>query len=456
MTSRLADRLTRLRRQRFVGREREREVLRAALAAPRPPFNVLHVHGPGGVGKTTLLHEMARVAAEAGVPSAYLDARNLDPSPEAFTAALAAGLGAPGAPPARTVAGTGGRLLLLVDTCELLRPLDAWLREELLPELPEGVVTVLAGRDPPAAGWRTDPGWQALVHAVPLRNLEADDVRAYLERRDIPPDQHAAVLRYTHGHPLALTLVADVIEQRPGQGFVLADAPDVIAALLERFVSKVPTPRHRAALEACALLRLTSEGLLAEVLGEDDPRELFDWLRGLSFVDSGPLGLFPHDLARDALAADLRWRNPERYAELHHRARGYYSRRLAETTGAEQQRVLSDYMYLHRDNPLVRPFIDWAETGTLVPYPLRPDDEPAVRALVARHEGPESAALAAYWMARQPEAFQVFRATHGAPAGFLATLRLEQATDEDRAADPAVEAALACLARRAPLRRGEK
>ena len=34
--------------------------------------------------------------------------------------------------------------------------------------------------------------------------------------------------------------------------------------------------------------------------------ELFEWLRNLSFIESGPLGLFPHDLAREALVADLR------------------------------------------------------------------------------------------------------------------------------------------------------
>ena len=39
---------------------------------------------------------------------------------------------------------------------------------------------------------------------------------------------------------------------------------------------------------------------------------LFEWLRGLSFVESGADGLFPHDLARDVLDADLRWRDRAR------------------------------------------------------------------------------------------------------------------------------------------------
>src|SRR6185312_9715410 len=105
---------------------------------------------------------------------------------------------------------------------------------------------------------------------------------------------------------------------------------------LEQLVQKVPGPAHRAALETCALVRLTTESLLAEVLGVDDAHELFEWLRGLSFIESGPLGIFPHDLVRDALGVDLRWRNPEWFGELHRRARHYYASRLGQTRGVEQ------------------------------------------------------------------------------------------------------------------------
>ncbi len=385
MSSRVADRLAAVRRQRFVGRDDERALFRAALSSAEPPFNVLHVYGPGGVGKTTLLTEFLDLCEQAGVPAWRLDARNIDPAPASFLAALGAAIGAEGASPAEAIAERGGRQVILVDTYELLRPLDAWLREVLLPELSAQVVTVLAGREAPAPAWKTD--WQSLVRSINLHNLDPDEARAYLARRRVPPEQHAAVLELTRGHPLALTLVADVIEQRAGRPFQLADAPDVIAALLERFVEKVPGPRHRIALETCALLRVTTEPLLAEVLRDEDAHDVWEWLRGLSFVESGPLGLFPHDLARDALSADLRWRNPDRFADLHARARAYYSRRLNETKGQEQQRVLSDYVFLHRDNPTFRPFLDWGDTGASLPTPPMPEDHPALRARVARHVG---------------------------------------------------------------------
>lgn len=57
MTFSLAERLEKARQQQFVGRREEREMIRAALTATDPPFVLLHLFGPGGVGKTlSLIH----------------------------------------------------------------------------------------------------------------------------------------------------------------------------------------------------------------------------------------------------------------------------------------------------------------------------------------------------------------------------------------------------------------
>lgn len=56
-TPRIADRLVAARRGRFVGRSDELELFCSALQTAEPPFAVLYVYGPGGIGKTTLLQE---------------------------------------------------------------------------------------------------------------------------------------------------------------------------------------------------------------------------------------------------------------------------------------------------------------------------------------------------------------------------------------------------------------
>jgi len=457
MSVRLADRLIAARRRRFVGRLPELAQLQSALAAGELPFQLLHIYGPGGVGKTTLLAEFSYLAEQAGLACALLDARAVEPAPEAFTGALRAALGLdPTASVPDSLAARPGRVLVLIDTYEALAPLDEWLRNTFLPQLSENTLVVLAGRNPPLPGWQADPGWQTLIRTLPLRNLSPEESRAYLAKRQVPADEHQKVLDFTHGHPLALSLVADVLDQRPGQSFQPENAPDVVKTLLEQFVQKAPGPAHRAALEACAQVRLMNEALLAEMLGMPEVHELFDWLRGLSFVESRPEGLFPHDLAREALAADLRWRNPDWYAELHRRARNYYTNRLNQAREPSQaQRVLLDYVFLHRDNPMVRPFLEWQSEGQgLLVDNARPADLPMVLALVRQYEGEVSARLAEHWFQKAP-GWLVLRAADGTPTGFVAMIGLQQADAEDVRSDPATAAALRYLQSRTPLRPGE-
>jgi hypothetical protein len=191
------------------------------------------------------------------------------------------------------------------------------------------------------------------------------------------------------------------------------------------------------------------------MLGVSDAHELFEWLRRLSFTESGSLGLFPHDLVREVLIADLRWRNPDWYAELHQRARNYYSKRLGQTHAQEQHRVLFDYIFLHRDNPAVRPSFTWQENSSLLTDALREPDKAAIVQMVAAHEGEESARLALHWLARQPQGVLVFRDAQQHLAGFVLMVALHQASSEDLNADPGAIASWRYLQNHAPLRMNE-
>ena len=476
MSSSLAERLSAARHSRFVGRADELKLFESAIlpqrrdpivpgtasaskqtnAATELPFHVLHIFGPGGVGKTTLLSEFTRICKQAQTPAVYIDARNIEPAPESFLSALRFLMNlTPNESPLEVLASKLERHVLLIDTYEILTPLDEWLREVFLPQLPETTLIVLAGRHSPSSAWRADPGWQSLIHILPLRNLNPEESRTYLTKRQVPTAEHPSVLEFTHGYPLALSLVADVFAQRGDIHFQPDAVPDVIKALLEKFVQQVPSPAHRMALEACALVRLTTETLLARMLGMPDVHELFEWLRGLSFMEPGQLGLFPHDLAREVLIADLRWRNPDWYIELHGRARTYYTSRLEQTQGQEQHRILFDYIFLHRDNPAVRPRFTWQENSSLLTDTLRQTDQAALLEIVTKYEGEESARLLAHWLQRQPEGVLVFRDAQQQPAGFVMMVALHQASSEDLNIDPAASSAWRYLQQAAPLRTGE-
>lgn len=415
----------------------------------------MYVYGPGGVGKTSLLGEFAHICRERGVPLARLDGRQLDPSPESLLDALRVALGLePGAAPVEALAGRP-RFVLLIDTYELLAPLDPWVREGLLASLPDSVLTVIAGRAPPALAWRADPGWQSLLHVVPLRNLTPNETRELLRRRNVVPDRYSSVLEFTHGHPLAAALVVDVLSQRPESDFSEDLQIDIVRLLLDQLVQRVPGPAHRRALECIAVVSTTSESLLSELLDIPDAHELFEWLGGLSFIDHGPHGIFPHDIVREVLNADLRWRDPDWFAELHRRARKVYIRRFEEARGGDQQRVLLDYIFLHRDNPVVKPFFEWQQAGSVRPEPARPDDHPAVVQMVAANEGATAARLAESYLSDPGFMAIVVRDANDQIAGFVGMLAITPNAAQLSKRDPAVRAAVNYLDANAPLREGE-
>lgn len=463
MSPSLADRLIEARHARFVGRNGELSVFESALSADNLPFFIFHIFGPGGVGKTTLLQEFALLSEQYGARPVYLDARHIDISPDAFIKTLGASLGHNnGSSIPDLLDASSQRTVILIDTYEALTPLDGWLRTTFLPQLPDTVLTVLAGRNPPDAAWQGDAGWQDLVRVISLRNLSQEESRAFLNKRGLPSDEQPGILEFTHGHPLALSLVAEVFSQRGQVGFRPEESPDVVKTLMERFVQQVPGPAHRAALEACALVRITTEALLGEMLAmpasgpaSEGTHALFNWLRELSFIESSAEGIFPHDLARETLATDLRWRNPDWYVELHHRARKYYTDHLSQMSGLAQQRLMLDTVFLHRENAVIRSFFDWQTTGNMIPYALEESDIPALEKMVATYEGEESAKLAVHWFGGYPQNVTVWRDAEGSPLGFVLSLPLSMLGDQEAKLDPAVEQTRTYLEKFAPLRAGE-
>jgi len=453
---RLAQRLHAAGRGRFVGRDAELEVFRTTISAAEAPFVVLHVHGPGGIGKTTLVKEWGQLAAAAGRRVVRLDLRNLEPTPEAFLTVFAHALGIEG-DAAAAVARWPSRGVLILDTYEGVAALDSWLRETFLPEFPADTVVVIAGRQPPAAAWRTDVEWAPLTRILSLRNFHPEESQTYLSMRGIPEERHAEVLASTYGHPLALSLAADAcLRNADSSAFQLSDESDIVRVLLENLVQNVPSARHQLALHACSFTTCVTEPMLCAALDVDDAHEIFDWLGRLCFMEQGPHGLFPHDLARDLLYADSRWRNPDMHRLLNERLLMHLYTRFQQERGVEQLRIWFDVIYIQRHNPQLRPYFVWTAIGTAYVDPTGPEDAPQILEMVERHEGAASRAIAAHWLRRQPDAFSAFRDRSGVLIGFMAHLRIDQANEDDARADPAVEAMTGFMRRQGPVRPGEE
>ncbi len=278
-----------------------------------------------------------------------------------------------------------------------------------------------------------------------------------METQTVPAEVQDQVLGMTHGYPLALSLVAENFAQTGSVGLGPDPSLDLVTVLLDRFLEGVEEPLQRELLELCALVRMVTEPLIAEVVDAKQAAPLFAWLKSLSFIEATAFGLMPHDLARDAIATELRWRNPEKYSELHHRARRYYSERLDRATGPTQQYILFDYIYLHRDNPMMAPFFQWNALTSAFSDSATAADLPEILRIVERHEGQASSEWAQFWFQRQPDAFLLVRDSLR-PAnlkGLIVALNLAAAGDDVRQ-DPATNPAMAHIEQTAPMRAGER
>ncbi|MEM1415467.1 MAG: hypothetical protein AAGH15_11225 [Myxococcota bacterium] len=428
----LGGRLRAARARGLVGRGAEVARFEAVLGAPEP--RLLWVHGVGGVGKSTLVRRWVELARARGLAAATVDLQLVEGSPEGIEAELATAFGVRAEGLAEHLL-DAPRVVLFFDTWEHGASCEAWMREAFLPALPAESVVVFASRRAPGVTWRTDPGFRELLLELPLANLDDESAARFLATEDVPEDRREALVALTRGHPLALTLAAEVA--RDAGSARLEESPRLLSALMDRFVASVPSEAHRAALRLTAHARFTDETLLRDVVG-GDVSALFDWLRALPFVTGSARGLVPHALARDVIDADFRWRDREGYGALHRRLGRVLLDRIEGPEPAALE-AFFDFLYLFRPDPRLHEAMDFDQLGTgWVDVP--PPDEHAALVDRARALYPDNpgAQILAHWLARRPEDVRVFRDHRGVARLVTLHTTLDAFEAEDRTADPSL------------------
>lgn len=405
----------------LVGRAAEQATLRQLVADDTPL--VVFIHGIGGVGKSALVAAFCAEARAGGATVLRVDGGSTEPTEPGFLAALAAAAGAESSSLSALttrLARLGPRVVVAVDGYELLRPIDPWLRQVLVPALPAAVRLILAGREPPLIGWRAAFG--DLFRGLPLANLSADDARDLLGQAGIGTAEADRINRLARGHPLSLRLAASaVLEARP---------PDVEAATMNALVEGLTElylagldQQTRMALEATAVVRRPTLSLLAAMLPEAAPQDSFERLRSLPFVDLGPDGLILHDTVREVVARYLRAADPERARRYRAAAWRQLRDEVARASRQEMWRYTADLLYL-LENPMIREaFFPTTEHRCFVDA-ARTEDLPAITAIAAASEPPASVAILRSWWQRFRDGFRLARDASGVVVGFYVVAEL--------------------------------
>ncbi|MFE7185513.1 AAA family ATPase [Streptomyces erythrochromogenes] len=432
----------------FTGREAELRLLGELMLSSGRGCFVVWLHGVAGVGKSTLLRRFAEEAEAHGRITRSVDLRHADPTPEAFLAALEA----QGAPQDAQV--------LLIDSAESLGPLEQWLRDVFLPGMPTPPLLVVGCRLPPSAEWRTDPQWWHALRSVELTGMDEAEAALLLRNRDVDEADVPGIVRAAHGLPLALALFADARALRtgspePGCSWELRDCPDLVGELLRLMLRESPSLARTDALHVLALARVTTEESVRHALEVTpaEARALCTWLRGLSFVRSTAEGLVPHELVREALLADLRWRGPQKYESLFGRLHSQLVERLGQRAG-DRWASGAGLACLGRASRVAREAVDWRGADRMRLRAARPEDLDEVVAAIEKEHGVAAGALARSWWQYQQAAFTVAEDGRRLVGVLVAPCLEPSATGLPD--DPVARAALKHMAGRSPLRRTER
>ena len=338
----------------IVGRDSELGRLLTVLDDGGPVL--VYVHGIAGVGKSALVEAFASQARSAGVTVILLDCRAIEPTDRGFIHTLAAAVGSR----ASTLGAISGRLgqlghrvVIVLDTYEVFRFLDTWLRETCLPSLGANVRLVLAGREPPVMDWLASARWHSLVQSVALEPLGEGAAVELLARNGVGELEALRINRFVHGHPLALRLASATLSERPDRNLEGEAMPMVVASLARLYLADVGDPLTRNALSAAASVRRVTRSLLRAMLPDAAPDDAFERLQALPFVRTSSDGLIVHDAVRDAIAGHLRATDPATYRELR-RCAWRQLREEVSTAGIEELwRYTADVLYI-LENPVIR------------------------------------------------------------------------------------------------------
>ena len=402
-----------------MGRDRELDRIGAVLEE-RGRRALILVHGPGGIGKSSLLQRVERLCARLGRPMVINDAGGLA-NTEGAAQALAAWARQQDAP------------VLAIDGWDEAGGGARAIRDDLLGRLPEAAVVVIAGRAAPDPDWWE--GWRDLILELPLAPLDLGDALELLSLHGVTDHERAARLAsWAGGSPLALVMAAGAGEEfRPDR----PERPDhadrgdrmdpggnaTLVTRLSRRLLDGDVPVERVGpLAVAATARVTTPAALAAALPGVDAEEAYAWLEGRSYAGRFEGGLALHALVAGVVRSEIGRRHPDLVREVR--------RRLADHLWARAVRAgtpfVPNLMHLIHD-PDVRWGIGWDDRIEYAIDRVRPGDEEALAAYWEQPAEAESWDWIVRYLREASDAVGVARDNEGTVSGLMISVTVQSA-----------------------------
>lgn len=349
----------------MVGREAQIATIERTVSDPG--CQLLHIYGPGGIGKTTMLRQFARTIDPAEL--FYFDGNSLFREPKDWLEKVRASLESRSSGLARDRADSSAdpiellnryalrhpAILLLLDTFEQFGPIEDWLRDECFPRLNPRIKVVTAGRCALSGLWLQNE-WDTLVRNFELEPLSSADVRQYALTRGIENKRTVeALVRFSQGVPLAVSMCCEIISRKGSTGFLAQPQQhEVIGKLVAEMTKDIGDDLLERCAEAASVVWKFDQELLQAMLQESIPTTRFREFCKLPFVVQQEDRWSLHDSVRQWIFFDFRSRMPQRIYQYRQRAMHTLQERIASYPNKKES-LLFEKIYLH-DNEFVRQF----------------------------------------------------------------------------------------------------
>jgi hypothetical protein len=436
----IADLIRQGRRTTLAGRDAELRLLRQ-VTVPGGPV-VVYVHGPAGIGKTTLVSALDACLEDEGVRRLHVAAGAVEPTPAAILSALGKVIDRPVqtvAELAATLASLKQVTVIMVDDVDTWRLAASWLRAELLPALPASTRVVLAGTTPPPPAWSIDYGSYFLdIKLGALPRAESD---AAVAAAGLPADMAERIWLLSSGHPLGLRMA--VHAARTGSLGTVRDAGELANAIL----NAIGDSDLRRAVEACAIVRRANRPLISAILETNEPIPLsrLEAVEALPFATRDAEGIYIAEPVRRAIVDWISGVEAERYQLWRKSAADWIVSQLRAAGRSGRWRYMADLLHLLDQPSLRNAFFPPDEEAPPV-EPARADDFEQIFEIAELRDGRDERTRLEVWAQRLPHRFSVARGSKGEPLAFYVFARQDDPLSGLGAADPVFAAWQAHLA----------
>lgn len=432
----------------FTGREDELTQFKVWLNNPEAPFRLFYISGIGGIGKSSLLMELARMAMDDPARVISLDGGACLKTPTGFIDYLSASFKLAFMDAGKDTnliealhhATPDHRIVITVDQFEQLKLVERLFINNFLPQLPDvGVAVILASRLQLSEEWRIHPNLNRKIIEMPLLPFTYDETVTYIKSYGtIKSELIHKIIRLSGGLPLALALLTDswlMHERLSDQDYHLV-SQKISAKLLRELTAQDLQPM----IDILTIVPYANQETLSLIMGHTVTHARYLSLLKLSFTRLLPEGIAIHDIARAHLLSDLKLREPERLKSLRTKTAELLYLQLGKANNGERRPIAAQLLNLCKDAlPLDRLYADFSGTTSTSPLESASiEDLPALYKLLdlwcTYSVDPWRSApyykLVAELINEAPESIVVLRNDDSKPIGMFVAVLVHQQTSQ--------------------------